>query len=127
MEEDIRIKNFLKTTIGNLNNCENNYIKLYNYDLSIFENILNRLEQLEKENFELKQREIIHKLEVKPKDNFYEYYDFIPKSVIRDKIEELENAEHEKLSEKYYFDYQCNLYDFINGVKKGLKEILGDE
>lgn len=52
---------------------------------------------------------------------------YIPKQVIRDKIEELENAEHEKLSEKYYFDYQCNLYDFIAGVKKGLKELLGDE
>lgn len=53
--------------------------------------------------------------------------DYIPKQVIRDKIEELENSEHEKLSEKYYFDYQCNLYDFIAGVKKGLKELLGDD
>lgn len=56
----------------------------------------------------------------------WKYVEYIEIDKIRDKIEELENSEHEKLSEKYYFDYQCNLYDFIAGVKKGLKELLGE-
>lgn len=50
--------------------------------------------------------------------------DSIPKQVIRDKIKELEQAGTE--SDKYYFDYQSNLYDFIAGMKKSLKELLGE-
>lgn len=81
--------------------------------------LLNYIEQLEKENFELKQREIIHKLEVKPKDNFYEYYDFIPKSVIREELRTLKNMLPTALHE--------TSRAVFNGEIALLERILGEE
>ena len=48
-------------------------------------------EELKYENFNLKQEKMIDKSSCKPLNNFYDYYDCIPKSKIREKIEQLEN------------------------------------
>lgn len=114
--------------------------------------IANRLEQLEKENKELERKYIwrksmydrfvkenkeykdyIEKLDKLNAKDFifkHELEDYIPKSVIRDKIEELEvivnkynkqmeNDEDTDLSYEEVRNYDCKL--------ETLKEILGDE
>lgn len=101
--------------------------------------LVNLVEQLEKENKELKKITQMYdafgndyiRNDVKMIIADREYFDsgifkesFIPKSVIRDKIEETKQEDYFK---KYYFDYQVNLYDFEIGYKKCLKEILGEE
>ena len=78
------------------------------------EELIQRIKDLEEENKFLRDENSIYRNET------------ISKSVIREKIEELE-GNREKIEDKYYFDYQNNIYDFIAGMKKGLKELLGEE
>lgn len=120
MEEDIKyLRNCIVYSIGNEETGMAESCKEYK---QVIDRVLNRLEQLEKENKELSE-ELNSVKEI--------YYtqrdideDFILKSVIRDKIEETKQEDYFK---KYYFDYQVNLYDFERGYKKCLKEILGGE
>lgn len=94
------------------------------------------IEQLEKENKELKGKYNIQPVLVNNSMFFIdnELYEnllvdinknYTPKSVIRDKIEELENEFKERTqdNDSFYFDYS-NEYAHIEEI---LKEILGDE
>lgn len=47
------------------------------------------LEILELENIELKQKQIINKNFIPQQDNFYDYYNYIHKNKIKEKIDEL--------------------------------------
>ena len=115
MEEDIKIlKGECDCIYFENGKCEYNNGKSKCDKGKAIENILNRLEQLEKENKELK---------LKIRD-FYrsrgEYikakaimtselrYDYIPKSVIREKIEELKEIHKEQdWTQKQGFYYDC--------------------
>lgn len=101
-----------------------NYFGQFEEQIKMIRATLNRLEQLEKENTSLKKQVKLLK------DNFKEALDeakkdyFVPKSVIREKLEESEKEDYFK---KYYDDYQVNAYDYARGYKRCLKELLGDE
>lgn len=146
MEEDIKI---LKRMLEIEKECL--HYEVSKNEIKAIENILNRLEQLEKENKELDEKceyqakfmeniqaNMGHKgmtktelafvcasLEEDNKELEEDLKNSIPKSVIRDKIEELENEFKEKTqdNDSFYFDYS-NEYAHIEEV---LKEILGDE
>lgn len=109
-----------------------------NIVLNLIEKQNNKLEQLEKENIRLKYQDIPYlegtikgyKARIEELENQVEYdkthiftpqtihLNFIPKSVIRDKIEELE---------KEVKDYQCEKNKINLYQRKILEEILGDE
>lgn len=119
MEEDKRIKNFLETTISCLKGSNDGYVKVYKYNLEILENILNELERLKKENKELKgmlKNRIKYTQELE-KDLFENCSNYVvPKQVIRDKLEELEEDNYD--GEQYQLE--------IQGKIELLKELLGE-
>lgn len=119
MEEDIEIlEKYLK--------CENN--SLHQIEIQAIENILNRLEQLEKEIKVLEQR---YKLKVQ---QMVEYRDknYISNSVIIKEIEKLKRDE-ERIREKKKSSYDCDrsksrMQAYLTKTKEfkeRLKELLG--
>jgi hypothetical protein len=110
MEED---KKYLKDQIKRIK-LEYMPCELFVFDrlIQAIENILNRLEQLEKENKELKNN--CKKCIVRERLNEY-VENSIPKSVIRDKIEEYKELEARSGIGMYLPEIQT------------LQELLGDE
>lgn len=137
MKEDIRyLRNCIVYSIGNEEIGMAESSKEYK---QIIDRVLDRLEQLEKENIRLKYQDIPYlegtikgykaRIEELEKENEQEHKvenriikileeNYIPKSVIRDKIEELES-------------YKRKEWDTYNGHLSGkiaiLKEILEEE
>ena len=128
MEEDIKILEHIAIAYKDDEKINGSLVSISTSTLitngelaQAIENILNRLEQLEKEKAEL-ERMLRHRIKYSQEleedlvENCSNYV--VPKSVIREKIEELE---------KEIKDYQCeenkiNLYQ-----RKVLKELLGEE
>lgn len=119
MEEDIKI---LKELIQNYRDCGigdyPSMILEFSLNLSEIQamiNVLNELERLKKENERLKEKhKITCELNVGLLENTKEC---IPKQVIRDKLEELEEDNYD--GEQYQLE--------IQGKIELLKELLGDE
>lgn len=122
-----------KEIARNLCSDKNKKIIEFN-EIYAIENVLNRLEQLEKENIDLKQKIYALGYSIDKNTNLlvkmnevteYEPYiplNSIPKSEIRDKIEELKQ-ENEEIKENEFIN--CSN---ANTIKiKLLKEILGEE
>ena len=127
MEKDIKILKDLKNK-WELNAFGDMVKSLSLNEIKAIENILNRLEQLEKENERLNSKvtryeKYLQNQKEKTEELLeYEYRererDYIPKSEIRDKIEELE-----KQKRKDWDNFTAREY----GKIEILKEILGDE
>lgn len=135
MEEDIReIIDFLDITevvLPKYSTAKPKYCISEEFKISV-KNILNRLEQLEKENKECKldvqdylkqaqeNAEIYRKAQKKIQDL---KINSIPKSEIRDKIEELNNYDSE-FSQRVSNHSETTLTEFVQNI---LKEILGED
>lgn len=57
--------------------------------IDAIETLISENKELKEENFNLKQKQIIDKCSIPRQDNFYDYYNFIPKSKVEEKIEEI--------------------------------------
>lgn len=113
MEEDIKIlKSVVRPTL-----CAG--FERQTKILKAKENILNRLEQLEKENKELKNNNKIIEVNALQviETNKYLKENSIPKSVIRDKIDFYKRYGKIKDSDEYVMSVEIDI----------LEEILGDE
>ena len=126
MEEDIKIVKEKLKTIESLctDDCINKSVVIEPLKYAI-ENILGRLEQLEKEKAEL-ERMLRHRIKYSQeleKDLFEGCSNYVvPKSVIEEKIEELE-----KKIDKMHPASDCVLIEDYENKIEVLKELLGEE
>ena len=113
MEEHIRIKNFLETTISCLKGSNDGYVKVYKYNLEILENILNELERLQKENEELKNKKYLMSISCDGECQICEHYknEYLLENKIRNKIEKRKK--------------HCTVINSF--VIEALEDLLGDE
>jgi prefoldin subunit 5 len=104
MEEDIKIlEEFINILIDeDTGEFIEREIYVTTSNLQAIDNILNRLEQLEKENEELKIN--LNATEKTAERLVQNLWECVPKSVIREKIEELEKALEEELTQVTYWN-----------------------
>lgn len=92
------LKQELESTIR-ANNCglSNNDFKreinTYTTVLKLVENQQKEIEELKQQNINLVQEKMINKNSTQPLSNFYDYYDVIPKSKIKEKIKEYDGLQ----------------------------------
>lgn len=122
--------------------------ELYKEHAEAIDTILNLIEKLKKENedlkyenLNLKEERMIDNSSCKPLNNFYDYYDCIPKDKIKGKIKEYnkeiktyedkmleitQREKHSAIENKDYIKYSCIISNFTDKIKL-LEELLEEE
>ena len=93
--------------------------------LDLYQQEKEKNKELELKNIEIKQKQIIDKNSIPQQDNFYDYYNFISKDKIKEKIELLKYIL--KAKEKDGNIYKQISIEYLKGAIQQLEELLKEE
>lgn len=114
----------LPTTNGTaFESKEEHYTKMV---LNVIEKLKKENEELINENLNLKEEKMTDKSSCKPLNNFYDYYDYIPKNKIREKLNQ-EYEEYTNLMKTQQSVETKNIWTYQHNAIRGILEELLEE